>query len=418
MLDLRLIRTQPEMIRELCRRRHAAVDFDKLVQEDERARALTAQVDALRQKRKGGGASGGPASGGTPEAREAAVALRNEIAVLEEELRIAKAERDRLWSWVPNLLADDTPVGTSDKDNLEIKRWGNLPKVDFELKTHEVIGQNLGVIDEERGTKVAGAGYSYWVGDGARLTWGLFSLALEYLAKRGFRQMFTPVVARANTLFGTGYLPFFSDQIYKIEGEDLNLIGTSEQTLVAYHTDEIIAPEKLPLLYTAFTPCFRTEAGSYGRETRGLFRQHQFHKVEQIVFCEPQTSEEWLQKCLENAEGILKLLEIPYRVVRVCDGDLGAPGYKKYDVEAWFPGFGSYRETHSITNLLDFQTRRLNIRSKQAGNTFHPHTISATMITDRALLALLENNQQADGSVRVPEALRPFVDGRAEIGRG
>jgi seryl-tRNA synthetase len=171
-------------------------------------------------------------------------------------------------------------------------------------------------------------------------------------------------------------------------------------------------------LYTAFTPCFRTEAGSYGRETRGLFRQHQFHKVEQIVFCEPQTSEEWLQKCLENAEGILQVLEIPYRVVRVCDGDLGAPGYKKYDVEAWFPGFGSYRETHSITNLLDFQTRRLNIRSKQAGNAFHPNTISATMITDRALLALLENNQQADGSVRVPEALRPFVDGRAEIARG
>jgi seryl-tRNA synthetase len=411
MLDLKLIRTQPDMVRELIRRRHASVDFDKLIPLDERVRSLTQQVDTLRSKRRGGGASGA-------DAREAAVALRNEIAGIEEELRVAKTERDRLWSWMPNLLPDDTPVGTTDKDNVEIKRWGDHPAANFELKTHEVVGQKLGVIDEDRGAKVAGAGFSYWVGDGARLTWGIFSLALDYLAKRGFQQMFTPVVARENTLFGTGYLPFFAEQIYRIEGDDLNLIGTSEQTLVAYHSEEIVPFEKLPLRYTAFTPCFRTEAGSYGRETRGLFRQHQFHKVEQIVFCEPSSSEEWLQKCLENAEGILKLLEIPYRVVRVCDGDLGAPGYKKYDVEGWFAGFGSYRETHSITNLTDFQTRRLNIRSKQAGNTVFPHTISATMITDRALLALLENNQQADGSVKVPEALRPFVDGRAEIVAG
>jgi seryl-tRNA synthetase len=412
MLDLKLIRTQPDVIRELCKRRHATVDFDKLLETDERTRALTAQIDTLRSKRKGGG--GKPAN--ADEAREAAIALRNEIGALEEELRVTKDERDRLLSWVPNLLADDTPIGASDADNVEIKRWGDQPKADFEFKTHEVIGQRLGIIDEERGVKVAGAGYSYWLGDGARLTWGLFSLALDYLTQRGFKQMFTPVVAKTHTLFGTGYLPYFSDQIYKIEGEDLNLIGTSEQTLVGYHSDEIIAPEKLPLMYTAFTPCFRTESGSYGRESRGMFRQHQFHKVEQIVFCEPQTSEEWLQKCLENAEGILKLLEIPYRVVRVCDGDMGAPGYKKYDVEAWFAGFGAYRETHSITNLLDFQSRRLNIRSKQGGNTFHPHTISATMITDRALLAMLELNQQADGSVRVPEALRGFVGGRTQIG--
>ncbi len=185
--------------------------------------------------------------------------------------------------------------------------------------------------------------------------------------------------------------------------------------MVGYHMDEILAPEKLPQQYTAFTPCFRTEAGSYGRETRGLFRQHQFHKVEQIVFCDPASSEEWLQKTVDNATGILQLLEIPYRVVRVCDGDLGAPGYKKFDIEGWFAGFGSYRETHSCTNLTDFQTRRLNIRCKGAGGNYNPHTISSTMITDRALLALLENNQQADGSIRVPEALRPYVDGRSEI---
>ena len=406
MLDIKLVRTHPDQIRELCKRRGSPVDFDRLLEKDERVRALTAQIDTRRSQRKGGSSDA---------AREAAVALRNEIAELETALREIKAERDELWSWVPNLLAEDTPVGEGDAGNVPVRFWGEPAKAGFESKTHEVVGERLGIIDEERGAKVAGAGFSYWLGDGARLAWGLFSIALDELMRQGFVQMFTPIVARERTMFGTGYLPFFSNQIYKIEGADLNLIGTSEQTLVAYHLDEIIPADRLPLRYTAFTPCFRTEAGAAGRETRGLFRQHQFHKVEQIVFCRPEQSEEWLHKCLANAEAILQKLEVPYRVVRVCDGDLGAPGYKKFDVEAWFAGYGGYRETHSITNLTDYQTRRLNVRSKQDKNTFHPHTISATMITDRALLAILENNQRADGGVTVPSALRGFIGGRAEI---
>jgi seryl-tRNA synthetase len=405
-LDIKLIRTQPENIRELCKRRGSPVDFDKLLALDERVRALTARIDSLRSQRKGGASEA---------AREAAVALRNEVTELETELRELKAQRDELWSWVPNLLAEDTPVGEDDSANVPIRFWGEPVKANFAMKTHEAIGERLGIIDQERGAKVAGAGFSYWVGDGARLAWGLFSIALDELMRQGFVQMLTPVAARARTLFGTGYLPFFSNQIYKIEGEDLNLIGTSEQTLVAYHLDEIVPADRLPLRYTAFSPCFRTEAGAAGRETRGLFRQHQFHKVEQIVFCQPTESEQWLEQCLANAEAILQKLDVPYRVVRVCDGDLGAPGYKKYDVEAWFAGYGGYRETHSITNLTDYQTRRLNVRSKQDKNTFHPHTISATMITDRALLAILENNQQADGGVTVPNALRGYIDGRSAI---
>lgn len=407
MLDIKLIRTQPEKIRELCKRRGSPVDFDKLLEEDERVRSLTAQLDTLRQQRKGGASQA---------EREAAVALRNQIAELETRLREARSERDRLWSWVPNLLAEDTPVGEDDSGNVPIRCWGEPVKANFAMKTHEIVGQQLGIIDEERGAKVAGAGFSYWAGDGARLAWGLFSLALDYLSKQGFVQMFTPVVAKERTMFGTGYLPFFANQIYRVEGADLNLIGTSEQTLVAYHLDEILPVDRLPLRYTAFSPCFRTEAGAAGKETRGLFRQHQFHKVEQIVFCQPAESEQWLEQCLANAEAMLQKLELPYRVVRVCDGDLGAPGYKKYDVEAWFAGYGGYRETHSITNLTDYQTRRLNIRSKQADKTtFHPHTISATMITDRALLAILENNQGAGGGVTVPNALQPFIEGRSEI---
>ena len=406
MLDIKLIRTNPEKIRELCKRRSSPVDFDNLLLQDQRVRSLTTQLETLRAQRKGGASAAD---------REAAIRVRGEITELEGELREALAERDRLLSWVPNLLADDTPIGEDDRGNVQLYTWGDPVKKDFTMSTHEIVGQRLGIMDEERGAKVAGSGFSYWIGDGARLAWGLFSLALDYLAQRGFRQMFTPVVAKERTLYGTGYLPFFPDQIYRLEGDDLNLIGTSEQTMVAYHGDELVAAQKLPLLYTAFSPCFRTEAGSHGRETRGLFRQHQFHKVEQIVFCNPEASDDWLEQCRANAEAILQLLELPYRVVRVCDGDMGAPGYKKYDIEAWFAGYGGYRETHSITNLTDFQTRRLNTRCKTPDGTFFPHTISATMITDRALLALIENNQRADGRVDIPKALQPFVGGRSEI---
>ena len=406
MLDIKLVRTNPEKIRDLCKRRKSPIDFDQLLLQDERVRALTTQIEALRQQRKGGASQA---------EREAAIAIRNEIGNLESGLREAQADRDRLLSWVPNLLADDTPVGEDDQGNVQLYTWGSQVRKDFEMGTHEIVGRRLGIIDEERGAKVAGSGFSYWIGDGARLAWGLFSLALDYLAQRGFQQMFTPVVAREHTLYGTGYLPFFPDQIYRVEGADLNLIGTSEQTMVAYHGDELLPAQKLPLLYTAFSPCFRTEAGAAGRETRGLFRQHQFHKVEQIVFCAPDASPDWLEACREHAEAILQLIELPYRVVRVCDGDMGAPGYKKYDIEAWFAGYAGYRETHSITNLTDFQTRRLNTRFKSEKQTIFPHTISATMITDRALLALLENNQRADGGVDVPEVLRPFIGGRSEL---
>ena len=411
MLDIKLIRTQPDQIRDLCKRRKSPVDFDAMLALDEQVRKVTTEMEELRRQRN----ESGGAAANREAMREAAVALRQKIGDLEEQLRVAREQRDHQWSMVPNFLADDTPPGADDKDNLELYSWGEKPDPGISRKTHEVIGKTLGIIDEERGTKVSGSGYTYWVGDGARLAWGLYSLALDYLIQRGFRQMFTPVVTRERTLFGTGYLPFFRDQIYHLEGEDLNLIGTSEQTMVGYHMDETLPAQRLPLCYTSFSPCFRTEAGSYGKETRGMFRQHQFHKVEQIVFCTPETSDEWLEKTRENVEGLMRLLEIPYRVVRVCEGDMGAPGYKKYDVEGWFSGFGSYRETHSCTNLLDYQSRRLNIKAKQDKTSFVPHTISSTMITDRALLAILENNQTPDGSVIVPKALRPWVDGRDRI---
>ena len=239
---------------------------------------LTTEMEAAAAEECGGAAENRQAM------REAAVALRQKIGELEEQLRLARELRDHQWSMVPNFLADDTPPGADDKDNVELTSWGEKPDARMARKTHEAIGKTLGIIDEERGTKVSGSGYTYWVGDGARLAWGLYSLALDYLVQRGFRQMFTPVVTRERTLFGTGYLPFFRDQIYHLEGEDLNLIGTSEQTMVGYHMDETLAAQRLPLLYTSFSPCFRTEAGSYGKETRGMFRQHQPTRWSRLCF--------------------------------------------------------------------------------------------------------------------------------------
>lgn len=403
MLDMKLIRTQPEMIRELCRQRKCAVDVDRLLAVDEEFRQVTVDLNELQHERK---ALNGP------EMCERAAVIKSRITALGEQSKALEEERDRLLAWLPNLLAPDTPEGERDVDNVEIARWGEIPCFDFTPKSHEVIGADLDILDLARGANVAGSGFYYWKGDGARLAWAIFTLAQQFLTERGFTPMLTPIAAREHTLFGTGYLPFFAEEIYRIEGADLSLIGTAEQTLVGYHAGEILPADALPLRYCAFSPCFRVEAGAYGKASRGAFRMHQFHKVEQIVFCRPEESEQWHEACLRYETAFMELLGIPYRVVRVCVCDLGAPGYKKFDVEGWFAGFGGYRETHSNTNLLDYQTRRLQIRARTEQGMIYPHTISATMITDRALLALLENNQQADGSVSVPSALRPLLGGK------
>ncbi|MBV8842436.1 MAG: serine--tRNA ligase [Bryobacterales bacterium] len=406
MIDFELVRKQPDMIRELCVKRGSDVDVDKLLALDTELRATLTKLEELRHQRK-------QIAGGD---RERAVQIRDEIAQLGQKEAEVRSERDYLWARLPNLLAPDTPEGKTDSDNVELERCGQIPTFNFKPEAHDAIGARLDILDIKHAANVAGSGFTYWRGDGARMLWGIFSIALEMLGSKGFLPMFTPVVTKQETLFGTGYLPFFKDDIYKIENEDLCLIGTSEQTLLGYHMGETIPASSLPLLYTAFTPCFRTEAGSYGKESRGAFRLHQFHKVEQIVICRPEESEHWHEQCLLNEKQIMEALGIPYRVVRVCTGDMGAPGYKKYDVEGWFSAFGGYRETQSNTNLLDYQSRRLGMKAKDGNKTFFPYTISATMITDRAMLAIMENNQTGSGGLTVPEPLRRFVGGKSTIG--
>lgn len=406
MIDIKLIRENMPLVKEQLARRGCDVNVDEIAALDVEWRDLTAKTETMRAERN----RLSKECKNNPDAREQVKRLKAELQELEDKLNVITAAIQERLSWLPNLLADDVPEGKDDNDNLELRKEGEKPVFDFKPRDHQELGELLDIIDTQRGAKVAQTGFYYWKGKGAQLAQSLFFWAQRELINRGFTLFMTPCAAKERTLYGTGYLPFFADQTYQLVNEDLALIGTSEQTLVGYHADEVLDEADLPLCYTAYTPCFRTEAGSYGKASKGIFRVHQFHKVEQIIFCKPEESVKYHEMCLANEEYLLQQLKVPYRVVNVCVGDLGAPGSKKYDIEAYFAGFDAYREVTSNTNLTDFQAARLNIRCKRAdGTRVFVHTISATAVTDRVLIAILENNQQADGTVIVPEVLRPFT---------
>ena len=405
MLDLKLIRENAEMIKANCQRRGFPLDIDGLLALDADYRALDREVEELRARRN----KLSKECASDPAAREEVKKIKLTLGSKETAMEGINKKMMAVLTRIPNLLAPDVPDGSDDTGNVELRKVGTIREFDFAIRDHQELGEMHDILDIARGAKVAGTGFYYWKGKGAMLAQALYFYVQQFLVKRGFTMFMTPCVAKERTLFGTGYLPFFADQTYNIEGEDLALIGTSEQTLVGYHADDVLDGDKLPLCYTAFTPCFRTESGSYGKASRGIFRVHQFHKVEQIVFCKPEDSPKYHDFCLQNEEDLLKSLNIPYHVVNVCVGDLGAPGYKKYDIEAWYPTFNTYREVTSNTNLTSFQSRRLNIRYKQGDERDFVHTISATAATDRLIIAIMENYQQKDGSIEIPEVLRPFT---------
>ncbi len=406
MIDIKILREDPERVKANAVRRGCDVDIDKLVELDAKYRENVQRVEQLRADRN----RLSKECRDNPDARVKVKEIKEELGQLEPGLKELESGVKAMMDLLPNFLDPAVPDGDDDEANKEISHVGELPEMSFKPKDHQELAESLDIIDTERGAKVAQSGFYYWKGKGAQLCNALFFWTQRELINRGFTSFLTPCVAKEQTLYGTGYLPFFADQTYALANEDLALIGTSEQTLVGYHGDEMLDAENLPLCYCAFTPCFRTEAGSYGKASRGIFRVHQFHKVEQIVFCLPEESEKYHQMCQDNEEYLLQQLEIPYRKVDVCVGDMGAPGYRKYDLEAWFAGFNGYREVTSNTNLTDFQSRRLNIRYKDKdGNKGFVHTISATAVTDRVAIAILENNQQADGSVIIPEVLRPLT---------
>ena len=409
MISIELIRNNPDQVKAMLKKRENDFNLDKFLKVDEDYRKNLAKLEELQRRRNV------LSKERTETAIERAKKLKQDIIDLNDIVEKLLKERNDLWALIPNMLDERVPVGESDADNVEIKKVGELRKFNFTPKWHDELATNLDILNVKAGTKVATAGFYYWKGDGARLANAMFNFALDTLIDKGYEQFYTPILAKYNTFFGTGYLPFAQDQLYTITNEGLSLIGTSEQTLVSYNENETIDLSDGAKKYTALTPCFRTEAGSYGKETKGIFRVHQFYKVEQIIVCKPEESKKWHEFCLACEEELFQKLGIPYRVVNVCTGDLGAPASMKYDIEGYFPAYGGYRELTSNSNLLDYQTRRLNIKFKHDGITEYPHTISATGITERALLCIIENYQNEDGSITIPEVLVPYMKGQTKI---
>jgi seryl-tRNA synthetase len=376
-IDLKAARSDVEGWRAALARKGAAGNFDRLLEADERWRALIPRVDELRTRTK---LKGKP----TPAELEALKPVKAELKRAEDELAAAEAERDALLAVVPNPPHESAPDGETEDDAVEIGRFGELPLLE-QPREHTEIGR----FDMERAARVSGARFGYILGDSARVAMALYQFALDHLVQAGFTPAIPPVLVREEAMYGTGFFPTDRSNIYALEEDGLFLTGTSEVALAALHMSEIL--EGLPLRYTGFSTCFRREAGAAGKDTRGMFRVHQFNKVEMFVFVEPGTSWEEHDRMLDLEERYLQALGLPYRVMNVAAGDLGASAAKKYDIEAWFPFQGRYREVTSCSNTTDFQARRLGIRYRTGSGLETPHTLNGTMVTDRALLAILES---------------------------
>jgi seryl-tRNA synthetase len=389
-IDLKAARGDPDAWRAALARKGAAEEFDALLEADERWRSLIPRVDELRGRTK---LKGKP----TPEELEALRPVKAALKEAEEELAAAETARDAVLALVPNPPHDSVPDGDTEDDAEELRRVGEPPTLE-EPREHTEIGR----FDMDRAARVSGARFGYVIGDAARVAMALYQFALDHLAQAGFTPVIPPVLVREEAMYGTGFFPTDRSNIYALEAEGLFLTGTSEVALAAMHTGEIL--ETLPLRYTGFSTCFRREAGAAGRDTRGMFRVHQFNKVEMFAFVEPETSWDEHERMLDLEERFFQALELPYRVVNVAAGDLGASAAKKYDLEAWFPFQERYREVTSCSNTTDYQSRRLGIRYRTShGGLENPHTLNGTMVTDRALLAILENFQG-----RVPEVLTRY----------
>ena len=400
MIDPQLLKTNIEAIEENLRKRDLDIDLDKLKLLDESRRALKFESEKLRAEQKKLGKEIASASEKEKVILlEKAEKISDKVKSLSEETQQKDEEFFDAWIKIPNIVNSSSPVGKTDEDNKEIKKVGE-PKNIKNPMTHLEIGENLGLIDVERASKISGSRFSYLFGDLVKIQFNLVSYTLNKLSEKGFNPTIPPVLVRENALFGTGFFPDDSDQVYEVQNDDLFLVGTSEVSLAALHTDEIIDMKNLPLRYAGYSTCFRREAGTYGKDTSGIFRVHQFDKVEMFSFCDPEKSNEEHEQILAIEEEILKDLEIPYRVVDVCTGDLGASAAKKYDIEAWIPSQQKYREVTSCSNTTDFQARRLNMRTKIEDVNTILHTLNGTALAvGRILIALLENNQQPDGSV-------------------
>jgi seryl-tRNA synthetase len=416
MLDIQFIRENHELVQRKADEKQIKTDVNRLLQVDAERRTVLNSVEALRAERN---SNADTMKGGKPD--EATIAegkrIKNALANADEHFAKLDGEYQELLSAVPNITPDDTPLGGEEANRSE-KTWGETADKDFEIVDHLTWGEKRGLIDFERGAKVAGNKFYFLKGSLAQLDLAVMQMGMQLAMKHGLTPMVVPHMVTTRVATGTGYLPRGEErQIYKIEGEDLNLIATAEMPITGYHADEILEEKDLPLLYVGMSPSYRMEGGAYGKHNKGLYRVHQFNKLEMYVFCKPEDSEEWHQKLVAIEEELCQMLEIPYQLVRIASGDLGAPAYKKFDVEYWSPVDKTYRELMSCSNVTDYQARRLNVRYRTPeGKTAFVHTLNGTAAAmSRIPIALIENNQQADGSVRLPEALRPFMNGQTEL---
>jgi seryl-tRNA synthetase len=416
MLDIELLRKNPEFVKERLRLRKE--DYPRLVDEalrlDEERRSILRELEALRAernalskeigKRKSKGEQTAELEGKVKEIKEKIEGLEDKLSKVEEQLK-------RVMLSIPNIPHQSVPVGKDETENVEVRRWGVPRDFDFEPKAHYEIGEALGILDFERGASLAGSRFTVMWGWGAKLERALINFMLDFHTSRGYKEVWVPHLVKPEILEGTGQLPKFEEDLYFCERDRLYLIPTAEVPLTNLFRDTILEEKDLPIYLTAYTPCYRREAGAYGKDIRGIIRQHQFDKVELVKIVHPDTSDQELEKLTADAEEILKLLGLPYRVVALCTGDLGFASAKTYDIEVWFPSQNKYREVSSCSNCTDFQARRMNTRFKDSeGRKRFVHTLNGSgLAVGRTLAAILENYQQKDGSVVVPEVLRDYL---------
>jgi seryl-tRNA synthetase len=425
MLDVKLLRDDLARVKERMATRGGVVDWDEFVAIDRERRDALATIERLKEKknRLSGEIGKLKKSGGDANAvmqlmrdtEEISDAIRLGVAPLAD----IEARFERFMLTIPNLPSPTVKVGKNEHDNREMRRWGEPPKFDFEALNHWDIGESLAILDFERAAKIAGARFTVYRGAGARLERALINFMLDlHTGENGYQEMLPPALVNRAALVGTGQLPKFEEDLFHLAPGDYFLIPTAEVPLTNLHRDEILEREALPVKYVAYTPCFRSEAGSYGKDVRGLIRQHQFNKVEMVKLTEPENSYDELEAMVRNAEAVLQRLKLPYRVVELCTGDMGFGAAKTYDLEVWLPGQNTYREISSCSNCEDFQARRANIRyrKEKKGKPLFVHTLNGSgLAVGRTLVAVLENYQQKDGSVIIPDALRPYMGGLVKI---
>ncbi|MCS7203616.1 MAG: serine--tRNA ligase [Thermodesulfovibrio sp.] len=416
MLDIRFVRENPEKVKEALKKRGYEVDFNEFLELEQSRLTLLKEIESKRALRNSVSQEIAKIKAKDGKIDEALIAqmrnLSNELKLLDERLKEIEQKVESFLLFIPNIPHHTVPLGKDENDNVEVRRWGKPPKFDFEPMPHWQIGEILDIIDFERAGKIAGSRFAVMKGLGAKLERALINFMIDLHVSKGYREVLPPFLVNKEAMIGTGQLPKFEEDLFKVSDPEFYLIPTAEVPVTNLHKDEILSEDDLPIYYVSYTPCFRREAGSYGKDVRGLIRQHQFNKVELVKFVKPEDSYDELESLTKDAEEVLQRLGLHYRVVSLCTGDLGFAASKTYDIEVWIPTQGRYREISSCSNFEDFQARRANIRFRRRGKkgTEYVHTLNGSgLAIGRTVVAILENYQQKDGSVVIPEALRAYV---------